>query len=62
VKKNKEVKELIDKAWNTEDKRNRKEVFLAVGIKEWTDAKLETAANISTNIGGRATVPVGAAA
>jgi hypothetical protein len=42
VKKNREVRDFIHEAWSPEDKENRREVFLIVGIKEWTEAESDT--------------------
>jgi hypothetical protein len=49
VKKNKEVRDFIHEAWSAEEKKNRKEVFLIVGLKEWTEAGFDT---IKRNVSG----------
>jgi len=49
VKNSKEVRDFLNEAWNPGDRKNRKEAFLIVGIKEWTDTEVETRSRSSTD-------------
>jgi hypothetical protein len=59
---NKDVQDFIRAAWYPENKRDKKDVFLIVGVKEWTDADVTAGSTKGYSVRGKGTVPVGAAA
>jgi hypothetical protein len=61
-KKNRDVKAFIDKAWNPPDRRDRKDVFLIVGIKEWTYTTVQTVRSSQKAVPAATKVPVEEAA
>lgn len=56
-----QLQQFLQRAWQPEDKSQRKDVFLIVGVKEWTEAQIQWTANRSRGLEAGAKIPAGEA-